>query len=630
MFTNHDRLFKLERRAVLLLELAAQGIRGVSPAGGRATLRSGYNVVAGDGAALRRLLLALLQPARGDAEDLARITGAAKGAPAKAGLTLVGADRVTYRVMRDFSAGCTLHRFDPGKRTFAPVSQDLEEIAAFLRKTAGAPAASRFGALQALSAADQPSRGPGGLAGSASLPAAAPRAPLSPEQVKKRLGELRAELERARASEKLQGRVDALQGQVRDGEQALEEGRRIREGLEKAEAARAELEPAARAAAGLGDAPARIAAYEKAAGRREEATARAEAERESLAAAEARGAPPPLWRLPELWVGVGVGVAALAVGIAGVAASSGLRWVALLDVPGFGWAAWVAWRWVGALEGWERVARRRRIVDDWERKVVDGFERDSAAVRGALQAAGLPGLAELKEALGRLEDAEAVVAEWRRRLEDWEASPEVAGARARRGQAERELQEAEARMADQAGGFVRDARSIEQEIRRLETEGAGDRKAPAAPPSPPPRPAGDPIRGALEAAAAELSQSPAGAGRAVQSRASQVLSGLAFQRLQGIAVDDRGNVQVAMGGRPSPASTLPPPDRDLVWLALKLALLEQGLAAGGFAVVEDAFGGLSDGAKRFAARFLKQIAKGKQIVHGTTDAAFREAADSTA
>jgi hypothetical protein len=96
-------------------------------------------------------------------------------------------------------------------------------------------------------------------------------------------------------------------------------------------------------------------------------------------------------------------------------------------------------------------------------------------------------------------------------------------------------------------------------------------------------------------------------------------------------VDDRGNVQVTSGGRPGPASSLAPPDRDLVWLALKLALLEQGLAGGGqVALVEDAFGGLSDGARRFAARFLKQIAKGGQVVHGTTDAAFREAADSSA
>ncbi len=117
----------------------------------------------------------------------------------------------------------------------------------------------------------------------------------------------------------------------------------------------------------------------------------------------------------------------------------------------------------------------------------------------------------------------------------------------------------------------------------------------------------------------------------VAQKASQTLSGLSFQRLQAIQVDDRGNVQVQTGGKPVPAMTLPPADRDLVWLALKLSFVEQALAAGKLvAVAEDAFGGLSEGARRFAARLLKQIAKPGQIVHATTDPSFREAADHAA
>ncbi len=48
------------------------------------------------------------------------------------------------------------------------------------------------------------------------------------------------------------------------------------------------------------------------------------------------------------------------------------------------------------------------------------------------------------------------------------------------------------------------------------------------------------------------------------------------------------------------------------------------------AVADDAFAGLSDGARRFAARLLKQIAKPGQIVHATSDPAFKEAADHSA
>jgi hypothetical protein len=96
-------------------------------------------------------------------------------------------------------------------------------------------------------------------------------------------------------------------------------------------------------------------------------------------------------------------------------------------------------------------------------------------------------------------------------------------------------------------------------------------------------------------------------------------------------VDDRGNVHVQTGGRPVPALSLPPADRDLVFLALKLSLLEQGLAAGKMvAIADDAFAGLSEGARRFAARLLKQIAKPGQLLHATTDPAFKEAADHAA
>ena len=114
-------------------------------------------------------------------------------------------------------------------------------------------------------------------------------------------------------------------------------------------------------------------------------------------------------------------------------------------------------------------------------------------------------------------------------------------------------------------------------------------------------------------------------------KASQVLASLTLNRLGGVGADDRGNVQVVSGGRPAPALTLPPPDKDLVFVALKLALLEQAVTSGKtVALVEDAFGGLSDGARRTIGRFLKQAAKAGQIVHATSDPAFREAADHQA
>jgi hypothetical protein len=614
---------------VILLEFAAQGIRGVAPAGGRATLRAGYNVVAADGPTLRRLIEALFYPDPKDADALPRAPGGPANVPIRAGLTLFGNDRNTYRLVRDFAAGAQLHRFDPEKRSFALVSQDLAEIGAFMQQTVGVPAPARLAALLALSGAELPSK----QGGAAALPSTAPqRTTLSPEQARKRIEALRGELASARVAEKLQFEQDGLQTRIFKLDEALRAGAKLQEELDRAEAARAELEPAARLAAKLGDPEARLAAFEKASGKRAEADAKVAAEREAIAAVEEGGAPAPFWKDPLFWAGVGGGVVLAGAGVAGALARSDLRYVALLDVAAFGWAAWVALRWIGASEGWEKIARRRRVVDDWERKVEGQWQKDAADILEAVKALGVSKPAELKEVLGRVADADAVVAEWRRRLAAWETTPEAQGARAEKAELEERLHAVEAKLSADAGGFVRDVRSIEAEIQRLEADvAAPPALAPAAPPAPPPRAAGEPLRTLCEKAAAALGGSPTAAVRGVAQKASSTLAGLSFSRLQGIQVDDRGNVQVQTGGRPVPAMTLAPADRDLVWLALKLAFLEQALTAEKVvAVSDDAFSGLSEGARRFAARLLKQIAKPGQIVHATSDPSFKEAADHAA
>ncbi|HSD18453.1 MAG TPA: hypothetical protein VLC54_00320, partial [Anaeromyxobacter sp.] len=598
---------------MILLEFAAQGVRGVAPSGGRATLRPGYNVVTADGPVLLRLLEALLHPDPRDAEALPRAGTGPAGAPMRAGLTLVGSDRVTYRLVRDFAAGCQLHRFDAERRAFALVSQELSEVRDFLQSTVGVPSPARLSAVLALSAAELPSRHGAGVE-AARAPA---RAASTPEQARRRIAQLQAELAHARVAEGLQERVDALQARLAALGEGLRGGDKLREGLERALAARAELDGASAATAALGDPEAKLAAYERASARRAEALVRAGAERATLDAVDARGVPVAPWRGVPFWAGAGGGLALAVAGAVAAAAGSEMRHAALLAVPAFGTAAWVAWEWVGRLEAWERGARRRRVVDDWERKVQEAFERDGAEVRAAVQAAGVQGVPELREALSRVADADAVVAEWRRRITEWQASPEAKGAAAERAEIEGELRRAEAKLAAEVGGFVRDPRSIEAEIRRLEADAAGG-PAPEPLSRVTPAPGGDPLRALVERAAAEASASPAALVRGVAAKASQLLSALSFQRLQALGADDRASLAVQMSGRAAPVAALPPADRDLVHLSLRLALLEQALAAGGaVAFADDAFAGLSDGARRVAARLLKQIARPGQLLHAT-------------
>lgn len=444
----------------------------MAPAGGRAALRPGYNVVAADGAALRRLLEALWYPDPRDGESLPRAPGVPSGAPVRAGLTLVGADRVTYRLVRDFAAGCQLHRFDPEKRAFAPVAQELAAIAAFLQQTVGVPPPARQAALLTFGAAELPSKAGGASLsqGAAAATAAAARPALTPEQGRKRVAELRAELARAEAAEKLQYQLDGLQSKLFKLEEALKSGARIRDGLAAAESDRAACQAVAEVAAGMGDAEAKLAAAAKASARRDEALARVAAEREALTEAAARGGPPPVWQGPRFLAGAGAGALALTLGLAGAIGGSDLRTVALLALPAFGLAAWEAHRWIGDQDGWERQGRRQRVVDDWEKKVLEAWERDTAEVRAALQALQLAKPSELQEQLTRLAEAERAVAEWRGRLQEWSSAPDTAGAVAEKARVEEELRAVEARLSGEAGGFVRDARSVEAELERLEAE----------------------------------------------------------------------------------------------------------------------------------------------------------------
>ncbi len=166
--------------------------------------------------------------------------------------------------------------------------------------------------------------------------------------------------------------------------------------------------------------------------RMEDAAAKVAAEREALAELERHGAPPPFWKDPLFWAGAGGGLGLAFAGALGAAVQPDLRYVALLDVPAFGWAAWIALKWVGGTEGQVRADRRRRVIDEWEKKVAVQFEKDAGDVREAVKALGVSKAADLKEALGRVADADAVVAEWRKRLADWEASPDARGAKAER------------------------------------------------------------------------------------------------------------------------------------------------------------------------------------------------------
>lgn len=607
---------------MLLLEIAAQGVRGFAPQGGRLVLRPGYNLVAGDGAVLRRLVAALFHPDL-PADPSLRSNTAAGGAPARAGLTLAGDDGVTWRVVRDLAGPCQLQRFDPERRAFQSIAQDPVRIAEALR-AAGVPTPERFAAVLSLSAGDFPSRqAPGGLA---AISQPVHRRPLGRDETRRKLDELRGEMERARVAEHVQMEMDTLQSRLFKLEEMLKSSDQVRDRMNVAEAAVAGLAGAEVALSTLRDPAMRLAACRKATARRDDALQKVAQER------EARGetgisVPEPLWRHPGFLAGLGVGAASLL-----GALITDVRSLALFAIPATGWAAFEGLRWVGRAEESETAGRRTRWLEERERKARETWERETTDVRAAVAAAGVASVADLGDLLARVQEARTALTDAEAGLATWQARAETKDAVAERIQVEQEIGELEQKLTAETGGFVRDPHSLEVEIVRLERE----LESPAAD-APPvearatPAPTGDPLRTLFERASADLALSPGAALRALQPRIAQVLPALTAQRLANFFVDDRGNLQVQAGGKLVPAATLTPGDRDLCFAVLKLGFAEQGLAAGkSVAVLEDAFAVLPEGSRRVIARLLKQMAKGRQILHATVDSIFREAADHAA
>jgi hypothetical protein len=602
---------------VILLELASQGIRGAVSGSGRATFRPGYVVVPAAGDAFCATVAGLLWCEPADAEALR----AAPGMPVRAGATFTARDRTLYRLVTDFTGEFQLQRYDSAARTFSPEASGRVPVQSWIAAQTGLTSRDAFEDLLCVSAASLPSR----AAAPARLAAAPPPPSREPERIRARLAELREDLRRSQQVDELQRAVDELQSSIFKVDEALREGERLQADLGRAEERLRTLGPVATAADELGDVDARLAAHERATARHAEAMARIAEDREGIEQHLAR--PPKLWKLPQLWAGLLAGGAALA---AGVASTGALRYVALLDVPAFGWSAWTALRWVGRLEAGERAVRRSRIVDERERKVREQWEAEAGPVNRALVTAGIVELADLRAALEGVAEARAAGESAAAALAEWQARPETVSARAEHARLDAELKQAEEALAALTTEFVRDVGTLDAEIARLEGELDAEEQ---------PRRRGAAAAGASEDPLADLVRRVHGEigpddelGLArLEARASELLAVIAGRRLEGLWAHADGQVVVQPAGGKVRFRDLPPEGRDLCWTALKLAILEHAVERGrGFAVVDSALDPLPLVARRVAAHILKRAARSAQVLHATSDAVFREAADHSA
>lgn len=624
-------------------EVAVQNVRGFSPAG-RFALKAGYLVLkppSAESSPLAGLSLALLfADGRGtDASFIA--TGAKSG---KAALTFAGVDGVTYRVLRDLGGSGTLHRMNPTTQQPELVSSDASEISQFLRGQAGLPPKTTFEQVYCLQLGQLPSRRPRKAAAAAAkvdprtsgrYPSLASASTVLPAEdipaAEAKLRALEQELAASTEVDSLQFKADGVASQIFDAEQRLKGTEGLKVAISEAEAAwRAAPTPES-----LGlpqDIVNRLKRHPKVIARRDEALARLNADRENEA--EARPASvPSLTQNMGFWAGLGAGVLflALAVGL-GFGVDRTFRYLALLDIPAFGVAAFLALRYVDDLQKATRHGSKENRFDIREKKILEEYEAEAAPLRMAQKALDVEELDGIAPALERRELLAARVAELQDQLHTMESDPDYLAAAA---QVQSLKAEAEALNDEltQKGTYVRDVREVEREMGRLK-ESIALAKAP--PPPAAPGPDGsvpvetleDPSPMLLSQAADVFTTDILSVQAMLKERCVQYLTALTDRRYQSIEWDREGKAFALASGRRVPVGELPAKDLDLYYLALGMTVVEKASARVKRPfLLEDVFTGMEEVKLPLIARMLKHLGTLTQVLHVTSHPGFAQMSD---
>lgn len=651
---------------MLLVELMVQGVAGFPPQA-RIPLRPGHVVVRSQVPLLPLLRCALFWD--GSPDDGAQAL-AAPGAPAsRLALVLRGRDGNTWRLIRDLRGGCVLQRFDAGTQRFAQVTADPVELGPLLRAQVGVPSRKVFDSLFSWSPERWPSRQGLGLDFEGPAPAVSVAfavdavefvdAPAFGNEtaLRAQLQALESELGAADRADRLQRRIDELAHELAGLE-------RLQERFVRADGAVAAARNALDGFASLPDDPAAlVAAGEGAAAQRQEGLARIEAEREK---AERRldeaAVPIEPHRDRRFLGGAAAGVLLLLLGAFGP-----WRVVALLAIPAFGFAALQALRWIGSLQQAEGIDRKRALFDERQRKVEAAFEGATAELRVALERAGVKSPAELLERVRDREAAEARLAEVEAARERLRGEPGAEGLAERLAALQAESARIEGELSAVAAGSWRSRGQVEEEIEAIRSrlEGGTSSKvatlrstpvpgallrgaaAPALRGTPGPAflsgasapslgaasspQAADPAAALLDPASELLGVDRQELGPRLAPRVAQYLAALADHRWSSVELSFTGGLRCVGATGAIPFASLPDPDRELAWLSVQLAVVEQHAARHRVPVIyDDPFGFLDEPHQALLARYLKGLGQRTQILHRTRLPAMAAQADAVA
>ncbi len=611
---------------MLFLELAAQAVRGFSPSI-RLALKPGYSALQSPTdlpAPLSGLIVALAFP-DGRGGDSAFLAPGAKAG--RAGLSIQGNDGSVWRIVRDLGGAGGLHKLNKATNTFDVVSQDAAEMGQSLRAGAGFPARSTWEQLFTLTGPQLPTRRPKGPS-----KAAAPAAKAAPKLAAQswnmessgsgvseepgRVAALEAELVTAKKAAEVQFRLDGINSEIYTLESKL---KTLDETHQRLLAAQAELKRVSEQASATDDVIARAKRYPEERKRHEETLLRLEEERLALQD-NTPEAPPPL-RTDQRFLGAFA--AGLALFIGAMFLEGALRYLALLSMVPFSFAALLALRYIEDLQHAGRSGGKSEVLAQRVKKLTDDFALTTMVVQKAFAQVGAETLEEFLTVMEKRAGLQGQVSQLASEYGAAQSTPEFAAAAQKMAELKATQESCNQELLGMSGGYVREVRDIERELARYKdpaapapkTSMSGEGFAPVA--TGPSETFDDPAAPLMMIATDLFAADIPSLWSVLHDRAVQYLTALTDRRYHGIQLDKDGHATLEAPGRTVSARELPGKDLDLMYVALRLTLIEKAASSHKLPVViEDTFNTVIDAAKQpLFGRMVKHLGSLTQVLH---------------
>jgi hypothetical protein len=569
---------------VQLTELLFQKVKDL-PAQGQLALKPGYVAVVSRSPSLRAALIAPICPSPDDQKRLSDPPG-----PTRVGVGVLGGNGTPYRLLRELGGSRQLLKFNPESRKYAALTDDQLEIDSFLRVECGMPTLDAYTHFFVLEVNELPSL-------RARSAAAVSEVYVDAEQVRA----LKEELVLTQTFEGMQDRLFKIATRLQELSSV---SARLREAETDADLSEHELTRSPWSKEQIADLTARARRAPEELKRREDGLAEIASKKQKMADAAAE-TPPAQKFVANPWFGGGIAGGVVLDLIAFFAKRPSIALAGLLPYLG---ALIAVLRWIEADEEAKESVARERELKTREHSLVKNYELEHAPLRNALKAANLAQPADL---IALFEEREAV--SQRRdqalaRLVELRKDPEIARAAVEVPQLEEEKQKLDSEVLRM--GFTRSVGDIEADLKRaMGVSGARSKSTDV--------PEAEVPKQVLDRAGELLAVHPDELFQQIGPRLSAYLGALTDQRVTTAKRDEKGLLVLAAGdGRSGPYTSLPPPLRDLVYTALRLALVERVATMKKLPVIiDDAFGVLEPGKRALVAKMLKGISTQAQVVH---------------